>query len=489
TFYMDNSPNFVAGQNQYNRIYMDQSGGQVICNGSTVKYINFQSGATLDLFNATIGKLLCASSITINQGIGGNGNVIHYAEINGSAWIGYNNSFDTLLFNNAGHSITLAHATTQTINNYVHINASGGFPVSIQSDQAGVPAMISKLADTVCVNYILMRDITAIGGAVYYAGQNSTNISNNTGWYWTSCNYPVSNVWPGDANYDLITNNLDIVYIGMAYGQTGFVRPSASLNYIAQPCADWGTIFSNATDIKNADCDGNGIVDLNDTLVVKQNYMLTHPHSMNVMANTINSAYTSLSFAPVQNSYPAGAWVSIPIQLGTAANPAPLVYGMAFSVHYDPSQIQAGSVSINYAGSWMVNSSNLVHLEKDFYSNARIDVGMSRINHNDVSGNGTIANLVFRVSSTATFSPIGLSFSQVTLLDMNQQQIPVQAVSDSVMVSGIATYQLPVGMSLFPNPCVSEVTVNYSVHIAGPETLKVYTPEGQLISTTVLPDR
>ncbi|MEZ5196488.1 MAG: hypothetical protein R2764_08840 [Bacteroidales bacterium] len=38
--------------------------------------------------------------------------------------------------------------------------------------------------DTVSGDFIEMKDIHANGGAVFYAGGNSKNTSNNTGWIW-----------------------------------------------------------------------------------------------------------------------------------------------------------------------------------------------------------------------------------------------------------------------------------------------------------------
>ncbi|HXC03564.1 MAG TPA: hypothetical protein VNZ86_02360, partial [Bacteroidia bacterium] len=181
TFYMDNSPNFVAGQNQYNRIYMDQSGGQVICNGSTVKYINFQSGATLLLFNSSIGRLICSSSLTLNQGNGGNTNIIHYAEVNGSAWIGYNNTFDTLNFPNPGGKLMLAYGTTQTINQALLINGTCNQLFNLSSSNAGTQATISMGSGSISASYLLLQDIAATGGGTFTANA-SIAVSNVSGW-------------------------------------------------------------------------------------------------------------------------------------------------------------------------------------------------------------------------------------------------------------------------------------------------------------------
>jgi len=45
---------------------------------------------------------------------------------------------------------------------------------------------ISKTSGTVSLDYVSLRDSTASGGASFYAGDNSTNVSGNTGWIFTS---------------------------------------------------------------------------------------------------------------------------------------------------------------------------------------------------------------------------------------------------------------------------------------------------------------
>ncbi|MFM2048064.1 MAG: hypothetical protein RI955_612, partial [Bacteroidota bacterium] len=90
-------------------------------------------------------------------------------------------------------------------------------------------------------------------------------------------NRPSDCVWPGDANSDLVADNLDIFPIGLLNGTTGPVRNNASLIWIDQPATTFGTTASGFTvDAKHADCNGDGIIDGNDTTAILQNYGSTH---------------------------------------------------------------------------------------------------------------------------------------------------------------------------------------------------------------------
>lgn len=97
------------------------------------------------------------------------------------------NSFATLAVNNAGlpNGLKLTSGVTQTVT-ALTTNGSAGNLAILQSTSAGSAATISKASGTVSVDYMSIKDSTATGGATFYAGANSTNVSGNTGWIFTA---------------------------------------------------------------------------------------------------------------------------------------------------------------------------------------------------------------------------------------------------------------------------------------------------------------
>ena len=71
--------------------------------------------------------------------------------------------------------------TTQTFTAFTLSGILGSL-VTINSSTAATQATLSKSSGTVSVNYLSIRDSAATGGAGWYAGTTSTNVSNNTGW-------------------------------------------------------------------------------------------------------------------------------------------------------------------------------------------------------------------------------------------------------------------------------------------------------------------
>lgn len=104
------------------------------------------------------------------------------AVLNGDGWFTGDNSFGTLTFS-PGNKYELEEGTTQTINSQFNIRGNNCFPITLRSQNDGNEAFISIPSEvTVSGDFIEMRDISAIGGAGFYAGKFSTDISNNTGW-------------------------------------------------------------------------------------------------------------------------------------------------------------------------------------------------------------------------------------------------------------------------------------------------------------------
>jgi len=82
-------------------------------------------------------------------------------------------------------TITFPASTTNTFSNF-NLSGTAGNLITINSSTSGTRATLSKSTGTVSVNYLSIQDSAATGGASWYAGANSTNVSNNTGWIFTA---------------------------------------------------------------------------------------------------------------------------------------------------------------------------------------------------------------------------------------------------------------------------------------------------------------
>lgn len=97
-------------------------------------------------------------------------------------------SIGTLNVNTAGltNGLKLTSSTTTTITSSFATNGSLGNLAKLVSSSAGTAATLSKSSGTISVDYMSIKDSAATGGASWYAGANSTNVSGNSGWTFTA---------------------------------------------------------------------------------------------------------------------------------------------------------------------------------------------------------------------------------------------------------------------------------------------------------------
>jgi len=143
-------------------------------------------------------------------------------------------------------------------------------------------------------------------------------------------------VWPGDVNLDGRVNGLDFLFLGLANGASGPPRSPAATAFEAQPApANWQQSFplnewGIRVNYKHADCNGDGVVDLQDADVIRQNLS----PDCGIYAGQQQGAF-SLSLIPRQDSLLLGNKLMVDIALNTGGAPLTEVVGVAFSIEYD----------------------------------------------------------------------------------------------------------------------------------------------------------
>ena len=181
--YFENGGSFNSRSSNYHTVTV--TGVLYGYNGGNNKYdsLIMQSGIDPSSFawmnilnNDTIGVLVAKKLSSI-----GSGCKIGTAYLYDKSTITGSNVYDTLLLFPGG-SYYLGANAVQTINDSLSIRGNGCFPITLQSTNAGVQSTISYAKTKIVGDYIEMRDQKAIGGAQFYAGSFSTNVSNNTGW-------------------------------------------------------------------------------------------------------------------------------------------------------------------------------------------------------------------------------------------------------------------------------------------------------------------
>jgi len=375
-------------------------------------------------------------------------------------------------------NVTAGQTYALQVSNYFGDNK--GFSISFINStcQINSPA-ISVNSPTICSG--VSATLTATGGSSYtWAPGGATGASIvvtptvNTTYTVTGSNgcpgtsNAIANVtvnqclvWPGDADNDLTATQADLLPIGIHYGATGPLRPGANNNWTGQACSDWGQTQGNGNDVKYADCNGDGVIDFNDTLAIHLNFGQNHPPKGNLSA----LANSDLYFIFDQASYIPGDTVNADLYLGSATNVKNNFYGAAFDINYDASIIVPGSEKYWFVNSWVggINSSKIT-FSKINSGIGEIDAAMVKITHNDTSGFGKIGVLQFVLTNTVQPSQLYLSTFNAIQTNSAGSTGSLTSTTDSVaIVSGttaVNSFFSKEHIRIFPNPTNGNLTVD-----------------------------
>jgi gliding motility-associated-like protein len=119
----------------------------------------------------------------------------HIVDFQSNGNIVGNNSYDTLSFS-PGNFYDFASGSTQTINDDISPTGQCNGPILLKSGTNGLIARLKSDMDTLRINYTSLRDINALGSAVFIA-ENSVDLGNNTGWDTIIVSAPGKLFWVG----------------------------------------------------------------------------------------------------------------------------------------------------------------------------------------------------------------------------------------------------------------------------------------------------
>ncbi|MCB0552314.1 MAG: T9SS type A sorting domain-containing protein, partial [Phaeodactylibacter sp.] len=147
--------------------------------------------------------------------------------------------------------------------------------------------------------------------------------------------------------------------------------------------------------------------------------------------------------------------------LGEAGHPAEEVYGLAFTIVYDTAAVEPGTTFASFGNSWMGQLyTNLLGLNRDRYEDGRIDVALTRIDGENISGYGPIAQLHITIQDVIFMRSADyemfFQIENVRLINKMEDFLPVQSPQTIALVedavSSTAKLEVADGVEVFPVP-------------------------------------
>jgi len=305
---------------------------------------------------------------------------------------------------------------------------------------------------------------------------------------------PDQNVWPGDTDNNGHVNHFDLLPVGIGFGGAGLQRANATIDWIGQPAEDWTQYTPvSAINYKHIDTDGNGVIAYADTIAISQNWGL----SVNPFLPdppVFEPRELGVPLYVIADTLAPGEVTALDIVLGTNELPAENVYGIAFSITYNPELIVPGSVSASFLNSWLgEQSSDLIGIFRVSPTQDRIDIAITRTDGLNNSGNGAIGKLHITIEDVIfrnTFRRAEFGIENVRLIDRDELEIPVAPELSTSWVSvstGTGNPELAQHIRLYPAPASDDLfVVGEGVQVQALQLLDQY---GRIVANFDQPDQ
>lgn len=300
-------------------------------------------------------------------------------------------------------------------------------------------------------------------------------------------------VWPGDANDNNRADHFDLLNIGIAFGTQGPPRTSQSIAWQAFNALMWNQSFENGTNFAHADANGDGLVDINDRDAIAQNYGLDNGNDVEPVPQLPGTDIDPAIFVDLPNNgnLPDGLAFSVPVILGTSDNFIEDIYGIAFTVNFDPTLIDPESIEISYPKSWLGEENvNLITFDRIDQDAGKIHVAITRTNQINVSGFGSVALISGIIDDIAGRGATGeIEVQGVYAIDNQRNRIPLQAPAQRFQIKStdenVGRLDLKRSLRIIPNPSSDwiQVYTRYDVPI---QSIEILDASGRPLSKPIL---
>ncbi len=287
-----------------------------------------------------------------------------------------------------------------------------------------------------------------------------------------------SAVWPGDVRVDGLVNVIDYWAVGLSFNKTGPIRPNATIQWQPELAPDWSTTFTfiEETNRKHADCNGNGIINIQDHEAIAQNWGLTH--SFFSGGNVPDYAKTLTPMA-LRQTESGGGQLRVAFDLGNLSHAVEGFSGLGFRVETTGGTLDDFSfdVSESWAG---VQGEDLETMVIPLGANAWY-VAMVRTAKNPVSGNGAIGRLVF-----PSGWPENIQITEGLVLLNKSEIYALDPLNLSPEQTSTTVRETPAGvLQVYPNPATTTVQLVLPEN-TGSGTVQVLDSRGSILQEATL---
>ncbi|MFN0014633.1 MAG: right-handed parallel beta-helix repeat-containing protein [Saprospiraceae bacterium] len=266
-------------------------------------------------------------------------------------------------------------------------------------------------------------------------------------------------VWPGDCDKDNAVTTLDWLHLGVALGNnlSGPARVDQSISWIPKFADDWpdSVLTVNA---KHADCNGDGLVSLNDTTAVIQNFKQEHVQLRLPDMPVGLQLFIDLPAGP----YFQGQKIAAPLRLSDAPE---ALYGFAVELEFLENSIKPGSFWTDFKGNWL-GTSAIGFYEKT--TSGATALALTKTDGQNATGFGPVGVLHFEVGVQADSLKIQAIGTRGLLADGTEKPISPAETPTIAVLTGVDDFWENDDVQVFPNPSDGRIYL-FSEKLSGEE--------------------
>lgn len=207
-----------------------------------------------------------------------------------------------------------------------------------------------------------------------------------------------ADVWPGDFDNNGIVDKDDLLYYGLAVGNTGPARNNASTNWLGQPGTNWQSSI-NGVNGKHQDADGNGIVEQSDIQTIIDNY--GNNYISNHSVDGIVDNPVSLRLVPIglsQTEY--GIAFEYDLLVVSTLNNSPNVHGISGSIDF--SRYPLKGVEVDFTDSSLLPNEHIYFFDEE---RGTLDIAITRTDGTNEAIDNALAKLLVIIDNIPTGDP------------------------------------------------------------------------------------
>ena len=281
----------------------------------------------------------------------------------------------------------------------------------------------------------------------------------------TSC------VWPGDANHDHKVSYTDFLALVEGFNDHHRACMDTSTLWQGQARCNWNDTIGLKIEKKHVDCNGDGIIDFNDTNAIIRNYAKTGLKKKEDvwLCPPPQKGDPELRIYSTTDTLVPGHSLYASVYFGTPFLTAKGVFGIAFSISYDRNIFDGSSIQIDTSHQWITfNCDSPLVFFRNFPDEGHMDFVFARTNHIPIEGSGELANLKFHIKDKISLNTTStkMTLGEFQFLSMNGPLSGVMRTNDSFVVLGNTAIENTTNtlskIEIYPDPATDYIILKSS---------------------------